>query len=186
MSTLLAPGMGQSSAGSPATSAWDEFLLNPIPRDSIPSCPSFTAEITRTSASKIVFRRLLAPRSSLSRPRLPVTSVITASTAEPRSRGAADVSIQVRSPSRYFVQKTCMSEGHLRDGFTNDSLEFDAPQAHLVLAQGAGPPGSPSPASYLTVSWYKLPGLLEYSGGWFCWLCSPGRKPSVTINALAL
>lgn len=35
----------------------------------------------------------------------------------------------------------------------------------------------------MTVSWYKLPGRLEYSGGWF-W--SPGRNPSVTINAFAL
>lgn len=56
--------------------------------------------------------------------------------------------------------------------------------AHLGLTQGAGPLGSPSPASYFTVSWYKLPGLLEYSGGWF-WL-PPGRNPSVTMNALAL
>lgn len=55
---------------------------------------------------------------------------------------------------------------------------------HLVLTQGAGPLGSPSPASYLTVSWYKLPGLLEYPGGWFWW--SSGRNPSVTMNAFAL
>lgn len=55
---------------------------------------------------------------------------------------------------------------------------------HPGLTQGAGPLGSPSPASYFTVSWYKLPGLLEYSGGWLCW--PPGRNPSVTMNALAL
>lgn len=57
--------------------------------------------------------------------------------------------------------------------------------SHFRLTQGAGPLGRPSPASYFTVSWYKLPGLLEYSGGWlWCW--SPGRNPSVTMNAFAL
>lgn len=57
--------------------------------------------------------------------------------------------------------------------------------AYFVIAQGAGPLGRPRPASYFTVSWYKLPGLLEYSGGWWFWLL-PGRNPSVTMNALAL
>jgi hypothetical protein len=69
------------------------------------------------------------------------------------------------------------------------------PQSYIPTAhsQRAGPPpGNPSPASYLTVSWYKLPGLLEYSGGWvaWCWCCwspgPPGRNPSVTTNAFAL
>lgn len=36
------------------------------------------------------------------------------------------------------------------------------------------------------VSWYRLPGGLEYAGGVWVYTASSGRKPSVTMNAFAL